>query len=158
MSNGPRLSFESDEIEPATKNVKLDSKKSRFAKQAETKQIFEKKVTEVHEKMVGRQQLIFELGKQFLDLLKDKTLTENKGPMHQSLEKEVLGKLTQFAIEVNNDENEGEGMGSISMIVLLFKSMMIMRDNCNRAEYKIEQLEKQLKSLKSSGSPVQHDK
>lgn len=153
MSNEPRISFESDseEIEPATKNVKLDSKKSRFARQAETKQNFENKVTEVHDKMMGRQQLIFELGKQFLDLLKDKTLAENKGPMQQSLEKEVIGKLTQFAMEVNNDDNEGEGMGSISMIVLLFKSMLIVRDNYNRVEYKIEQLEKQLKSLKSSG-------
>lgn len=158
MSNGPRLSFESGEAGPSTKNVKLDTKKSRFAKQAETKINFEKKVDEVHNTMVSRQQQVFDLGKQFLELMRDKTLPENKGPMQTSLEREILNKLTQFAIEVNNDENEGESMGSISMIVLLLKSSLIMRDNYNKMEYKVEQLEKQLKLLKSSAPPTQNDK
>ena len=140
---------------PAPQALKIDSRKSRYVKQAETKQAFEKRAEEVHNKILTRNEQAYELGKQFLDLMKDKTLPINKGPMQQSLEREVINKLIAFGTELNNDQTEPqEGMGGISLLMLIFKSTLIMRDRYNLLEYKVEQLEKQ---LKSSGQQ-NHDK
>ncbi len=146
------MSDEKFSFEPKTEDIpvpqalKIDSRKSRYVRQAETKQAFEKKAEEVHNKILSRNEQAFELGKQFLELMKDKTLPTNKGPMQQSLEREIINKLIAFGTELNNDELEKEGMGGISLLMLVFKSTLTMRDKYNVLEYKVEQLERQLKS------------
>ncbi|HVI40810.1 MAG TPA: hypothetical protein VM577_09130 [Anaerovoracaceae bacterium] len=150
----PKVSFEDSEVIPeATKTVKLDSKKSKFAKQLEGKQVFEKRAEVAHQKMMGRQEEIYLLGSKFVEMMKDKTLPENKGPIQQSLEKEILGKLINFAIDLNNDMDEPkDSMGSIGLLALVFKSTLVMRDKYNLLEYKVEQLERQLKSSQADKS------
>lgn len=152
----PKLSLEQNQIQEATKTVKLDNKKSKFAKQIENKQIFEQKAEKVHSKMMSRQEEIFLLGSKFIEMMRDKTLVENKGPIQQSLEKELLGKLITFAIELNNDNDEPQdGMGSVGLLTLMFRSALLMRDKYNLLEFKVDQLEKQLKSSLAAQS---HDK
>lgn len=148
-----KFSFQSNrENIPVPQTVKIDNKKSRYGRQmeekAEAEQIkiaFEKRAEEAHEKMLNRNQQLFELGKQFVEIMRDKTLPVNKGPLQQSLERETLDKLLHFAEEVNNDELETrEGMGSIGLFTLMFRVNLLMRDKCNALEYRVEQLEKAL--------------
>lgn len=153
-----RYSFESstEPTEPGPRAVKLDGNRSRFAKQVKTKQNFEKIADAAFDKMQDRQQKALEMGAQFINLMKDKTLVQNKTPTDLSIEKEILSKLITFNIEVNNDEMEAEGMGSTVLLQLLFSSSINLRNKCNQLEYRLEQLEKQI--LKSSTVPANHDK
>jgi hypothetical protein len=147
MSNEERTSFESkkDNIENV-QSVKIDGKKSRYSRQLEKKQDFEKRAEDAQGVLAGRQAQAFDLSKKFIDIMEDKTLSVNKGPMQQSIEREVINKLIDFSVEVNNDVLEKEGMGSTGLIILLFRSLMIMRDKYNLMEYKMHQIEQQLKS------------
>jgi hypothetical protein len=146
MSNDKSSLDSNQEDLPVPQTLKINNRKSKYVHQAETKQIFEKQAEEVHNKILSRNEQAYELGKQFLDLMKDKTLPANKGPLHQSVEREVINKLITFGTELNNDTLEQEGMGGISLLMLVFKSTLIMRDKYNVLEYKVEQLEKQLRS------------
>lgn len=154
----PKFNLESPgEIKPANKTVKLDNNKSKFSKQAEQKQNFEKRAEEVHNKIVGRQDEIYSLGSKFLEIVSDKTLLVNKGPLQRSLEKETLNKLINFAINLNNDDDEPMAcMGSISLLTLMFRISLLTRDKYNAAEDKIEKLEGRVsqleEQLKSSGT------
>lgn len=152
-----KQTFESS-VDPTIipRGIKIDGTRSRFAKQVQNKQIFEKRANEAFDKIQERQQQILELGSKYLSLMKDKTLFQNKGPTDFSIEKEILGNLISFAIEVNTDEVEPEGMGSVGLLTLLFKSAILMRDNFNQVEYRLEQLEKQI--AKSSPQFLKHDK
>ena len=96
--------------------------------------------------MQEKKQKALELSQSFLELLKNKTLLQNKGPLEQNLEKDIIKKLTEFAIEINNDPNELEGMGSVGINVILLKSLLNFRDALNAAEYKIYLLEQQIKT------------
>lgn len=146
MANDEKYSFESKrENTPAPSTLKIDNKRSRYGRQIEAKQAFDQQAEEAHNKLIGRQGQIFELGKKFIEIMEDKTLTANKGPMQQSMEREILNKLITFAVEVNTDQLEQEGMGSVGLLILLFRSNLAMRDKYNSLEYKFEQLEKKLK-------------
>lgn len=166
--NKPRVSFESNqdpsELE-VNKNIKLDNKKSRFTKQRVSKQDFDKKVEETHERVRSRLGEMFELGKRYKDLFNDKTITENKTYLLDSKEKEVIGNLVDFALILNEDHAEREGIGSVSLTTLLLKCMLIMRDRFNDLDYKIHLLEREngdlrekLTSLSSKQGPGHEDK
>ena len=142
-----RSGFDSESLEPqeSTKPLKIDKGKSRFVKQHIERERFEEKVKEIHDKSENKQQLAFDLGRKFLEILNDKTLKENKGPIRADIERENIGDLIKFAVGVNTDENEQEGMGSVSLITLLYKAILIMRDKNNELEYKLTSIENDLK-------------
>lgn len=134
-----------DQDQEKVPGLKLDKNKSRFARKPEIRKTFEEKVEEVHQQRTGYRQQLFELGKQFLNNLTDRTLVQNKGPIKQSLEKEIHNKLVNLAVEINNDSNEQQdGMGSISLIVVLMKCIFMLRDRCNQLEFEIESLQSKL--------------
>lgn len=83
-----------------------------------------------------------DLASQFNKAMADKTLQQNKNMFQQELEKDLLGQMIQLAIEINNDPNEKEGMGSLSWITLLLKTAFSQRDKINKIEYAVSQLEK----------------
>jgi cell division protein ZapA (FtsZ GTPase activity inhibitor) len=153
-----RYSFESGQT-PANveKTVKLNPKKSKFAPQFEARQAAEqldRAASEIHQKSQDRQQEIFELGSRFVEMMKDRTVPTQKGPVAQSVEREVLQQLINFAIEVNTDLNEPkEGMGSVSLLTLMLKVSLLMRDKHNVLEHKIHQLEQRLLQLESQPKP-----
>lgn len=154
----PRVSFKSNnENKKFSSAIKLDTKNSSIAKQVEKKQLFEEKVKEVSIKMENDTNEAYLLGKRFLEIMSDKTLLVNKGPLEKSIEKEVLNNLIQFAIKINNDvynENQevvkSEGMGNITINTLLLSSILKLRDRFNTLEYEIEQLKKQMLSSQST--------
>ena len=125
-----------------TKNVLLDPKKSRFAKKAKTKEEFKQRAVKVNTTRQGYLAEAYNLGKQYGSLLDDKTITENKNFLNESREKEIIGQLIEYAVRVNIDEVENEGMGSVTLITLLLKSMIKMRDRYNDIEYNYHILKK----------------
>lgn len=109
-----------------------------------TQQEFEKKVQDVQQQILTYKQKVSELALEFKKVLEDKTLSENKNIFSLEVEKELLTKMVQLAVEINNDPNEKEGMGSLSWITLLLKTVLSQRDRINKLEYAIFQLEKKM--------------
>jgi hypothetical protein len=109
-------------------------------------QQFQQQVHESQEKISSYKRRASELALQFNKTVMDKTLIENKNIFAQEMERELLQGMIQLAIEINNDSQEQEGMGSLSWITLLFKTCLSQRDRINQTEYKVFQLEKKLDS------------
>ncbi|KKN61001.1 hypothetical protein LCGC14_0526260 [marine sediment metagenome] len=132
-----------DELEnEQTKKVLLDPKKSKFAKKAKTRDNFEQRAVQTSERLQGHLTEAFDLGKKYKDLLEDKTISDNKGFLNESREKEIISKLIQYAVKVNVDQDEHEGMGSVALLTLILKCVLQMRDRYNDIEYKYHLLEK----------------
>ena len=149
-----RFSLESTDdttAEQSAKNsLKIDGTKSRFAKQARVREDFERRADAKYDQIVDRKQRAMELAKQFWNMIQDKTLVAQKGPLQQSVEKEVLNNLVQYVIEVNNDPDEqNDGMGSTALEALLCKALLHQRDMINDLQYKLNQLEKKISKLSS---------
>ena len=142
-----RISFDDKNIEPSKtlKDSKVDVSKSRFTKKTAIKQQFEERAAQTHEAREGNQVRAAQIGQEFMRFFNQKILPQNKGPMEKSFEREIIGKLIQYAIDINNDEFEkDDGMGSVSMITLLFNTVIKLRDRCNLLEYKILELEQKI--------------
>lgn len=103
---------------------------------------FEKNVNNTIEKNNTYKKIAADLTVQFKKIMEDKTLPQNKNILSQEYEKEILTKMVQLAIDINNDSNESEGMGSLGWIVLLFKTCMAQKDKINLLEYRMSLIEK----------------
>ena len=86
----------------------------------------------------------------FLELVRNKTLPENKGPLEKTAEIDLLQKLQKFALNVNADLNEPDGLGSVITTMLLAKGLLIMRDALNQTQFDLEQVRQQLAALQRS--------
>jgi hypothetical protein len=111
-----------------------------------TQQDFQKKVEESQEKMAGYKKRAAELFVQFNKTVMDKTLPQNRNVFNMESEKEMLQNMIQLAIEINNDPNEQEGMGSLTWITCLFKTTLAQRDRINELEYAVTMMQKKLDS------------
>lgn len=125
-----------------SKVKKVSSTKSIFdeKKSSLNSDVFEKKVDQIKEKSNSYKERAAELAVQFKKILEDKTLPQNKSSFAISLEKEILTKMIELAIEINNDENEKEGMGSLSWITFILKLSLSQRDKINVLEYSLNKL------------------
>jgi hypothetical protein len=130
-----------DEFPDLMKKVKLDQSKSKFASKELSKQEkFEEVAKETHERREQRKLRMYELGAKFIGMINDKTLFENKGPTERAAEKQVIGDLVVLAIEINNDQGEKEGIGSIGLITAMFNCLLKVRDVNNALGYELEQI------------------
>ena len=50
--------------------------------------------------------------------------------------------MINFFSDLNNDPNEKEGIGSISLVALLLKNSLAQRDRLNNLEYNLSKLDK----------------
>lgn len=144
--NDERYSFDENDSEPSNDptGVKLTNSKSKFAKKIKQKEEFQKAADATISKKVDRNTQAAELVKQFWTLAKSETLEANKGPIEKNLEREIITKLIQFATELNNDENEPYGSGSVAIITLLLKIVIQLRNDNNQLKFKIAQIENKL--------------
>lgn len=132
------------------KNV--SSQKSIFESMPKkpTPEEFDQKVKRVQERASHYKAKAADLAMQFNRAMSDKTLPQNKNMFQQELEKDLLQQMVQLAIDINNDPNEKEGMGSLSWITLLLKTCFSQRDKINRLEYAVSQLEKKSTTVDTS--------
>lgn len=132
--------------------LKLSNKKSVFAEKKQVRERFNEAVDRVQETQATGVHRALELGQKFNKIFNDKTLPENKGPMGKSLEKEVLREWQNYIMEMNNPPDDDfatpEGAGSLSGLLMAFSALLKLRDRANSAEFRVQELEKEIKSLK----------
>lgn len=136
---------------PVKKTQKIEGKKSIFDGKLKkpTQEDLDNKVKNIGDKQLSYKKRAAEYAVAYKKILEDKTLPKNKNVFSQDVEKELLSNMISLAIEINNDENEYEGMGSLGWITILFKNALHFRDKCNELEYKISIIEKELFELKN---------
>lgn len=158
MSSGkPKKPFgedddDSNEQTPSPKALvkNVSSQQSMFSKPLPHKheqEKFEEDVKQAVDRSMSYKQRAAELASQFKKMMQDKTLPQNKNVFAQDSEREVLTKMVQLAVDINNDPNEQEGMGSLTWITLLFTTCLSQRDRVNRLEYAMTLLDKKIDSL-----------
>jgi hypothetical protein len=145
---------EEDNDQPSNQSQKIglkkvSSQKSIFESMPKkpTPEEFEGQVKKVQEKASHYKAQAADLAISFNKAMLDKTLQPNKNVFQQELEKELLGKMIQLAIDINNDRNEQEGMGSLTWITLLLRTCFSQRDKINRLEYALSQFEKKFEPM-----------
>lgn len=140
-----------DEEVEASKNagLKLKPSKTRLI-QKQAKKTFEEQAAATHQRLEGHLKEAYELGVEYTKLMADTRLPENVGPFEQGFEKEVVRKLINYGITVNADRQEQEGMGSVSLITLILKSMFKMRDKMNGLSYNQHLLERRVQHLEKT--------
>jgi len=137
------------DFKPKSSLKPVEGSPSMFDKKPKppTQQEFEKKVQEVQEQSSAYKRRAADLFMQFNKTLMDKTLPQNRNVFNIETEKEMLQNMLQLATEINNDSNEQESMGSLTLITLLFKACLAQRDRINQAEYSIDVLSKKIESF-----------
>lgn len=153
--NNQRIPFQERDPEAAekvNKGVKLKNKNTTHQNpKIQQQENFEQQVQEYQKTQIDRNSQAKQLAQQFVNLLKEKKLTQNKTQINLDLEREVQTKLVNLLIEINNDPNEeNDGMGSAATIMLILKSLFIQRDKINELEYKLEQALKDIAALNKS--------
>jgi hypothetical protein len=137
---------ESQDLTPKVGLKNVSSQRSIFDNlpKKPTQDDLTKKVNTLQERSSSHKTRAAELSTQFNQIMNDKTLKQNKNIFAKELERELLTKMAQLAIDVNNDQQEQEGMGSLSWIILLLKTCLNQRDKINQLEFFVSQLEKKL--------------
>lgn len=144
----PRGPFAEPEVPEAKVGLKKSGQKSMFEGKPRppTQQEFQQKVQEVEDRKTGYKQQAADLFMQFTKTIGDKTLPQNRNALARDAEKEMLQQMVQLAMDINNDPNEPEGMGSLTWITCLFKTTLAQRDRINELEYQIVSFSKKLNS------------
>lgn len=117
----------------------------------------EKKVSQMYEQKSLYKDRFADLTIKFADLIKDKTLKQNKNVFAKTIENDILKDMLVLAREVNTNPNEPEGEGSLGLITLLFRACLGQRDKINQLEFsilennkKLDLISKQISSLDKS--------
>jgi hypothetical protein len=136
-------SFDDDysEEEQRAPKVSLKIKKNEPAKSKPNNVNFDELATKVHSKDEEYKKKFFEYSTMFKKIVGDSILEENKTELSKSVEKDIVNKLINLASEMNSDENQPEGIGSIALITLMLKICLSQRDSINELKYKIYLLE-----------------
>lgn len=149
-----RISFDSgmtDEEIEASRNagLKISPSRTRIVKKQE-RQNFQQQVMGTHKRLEGHLKEAYDLGVEFTRLMADTRLPDNIGPMDKSFENEIVRKLINYAMTVNSDPQENDGMGSISLVTLLIKTMFKMRNRANEMAYDRHLLERRVQHLEKT--------
>src|SRR5271156_5287531 len=134
--------------DPKTGLKKINGPKSMFdgKPRPPSQQDFQQKVQDVQDRQSGYKKRAADLFIQFNKAVSDKRLARNRNIFDMETEKEMLQNMVQLAIEINNDPNEKEGMGSLTWITCLFKMCLAQRDTINEMAYEVDVLKKKLDS------------
>ncbi len=149
MSNQPFGEESEEEVAPLKANSnlkKVSSKQSIFdsAKKKPSSQEFTEQVKGLEGKSASYKAKAAQLASDFVKILDDKTLPQNKNVFAKEIEKETIANMIQLATEINSDQYEQEGMGSLGWIVLLLKISLSQRDKINLLEYSLSELQTQV--------------
>lgn len=133
--------------EEKSKGVKLSNNKSIFNKKPEASESFDDRADEIFADHENKKQRCLKLGVKFLSILNDKTLLENRSPIIKDLEKQIVNELISLANDINNDEMEDEGMGSMAIMTLLIRTTLMQRDKINELDYKLHKFESEINKI-----------
>jgi len=97
-------------------------------------------VKKIEENNVGYKKSAAELTVAYKKAIMDKTLAQNRNVFMKETEQELLANMIKLAIDINTDQYEKEGMGSLMWIQLLLKTCLAQRDKINALEYELTQI------------------
>lgn len=126
---------------------KVSSQKSIFDSHPKkpSKEDLEKRVQDYQDKDFTIKTQAAELTAQFKKMMADKTLKKNKSIFAAELEQELLSKMIDLGIKINDDpDQKHESMGSMSWIILLFRTCLYQRDRINELEFTLSQIDKKI--------------
>ncbi|CAB4197047.1 hypothetical protein UFOVP1290_567 [uncultured Caudovirales phage] len=140
------MPFEDDDndLPEQTTKINLKNISSQKLSRAQSQENLDKRVNKIIENNSAYKIKATELATQFNTAIADKTLKQNKNIFAKEMERELLIKMIQLAIDINNDPDEQEGMGSLSWITLLLKTCLLQRDRINQLEYILSQFDKKI--------------
>lgn len=121
-------------------NLKISNSNSRFKKEkseGHSKQEFDERVSDYKENESNIINKVSDLSIKFKTCLLDKTLPDNKGPAKKDMEKQVIKQLVDLGLQLNNDQNKPEGIGSIGLVNLIMQLMLEQRNRINELEHKL---------------------
>lgn len=130
-----------DDVVNDKSNVKLDNSKSMFAGKQFRSTNFDEGVDNYFKKDNDFKQKAFQLATNYKKAIQDKTLVENKGLIGKDEEKALISELIKLANEINNDQSQPEGIGSIGLCSLLLQVCLYQRDQLNELLYRVQKLE-----------------
>jgi len=135
----------------------ISSQKSMFDTDDKkvTQQDFDNKIKSIQESKSSYKKRSADLVLKFKKIMSDKTLKQNKNVFVVEMEKEVVLEMIKLAIEINNDVDEEDGMGSMSWITLLLQQVIAQKDRINELEYQLFQLKKILVVEPTPPDPLQ---
>jgi len=108
----------------------------------------DKRVQKIQENNSSHKQDMASLAAQFLKVMGDKTLPENKNIFAQDMERELLIKMVNLAESIDNDEDEPKmGSGTLGWVTILLKLCLNQRDRLNQLEYALIQQNKKIESI-----------
>ena len=140
----------------ATRGVKLKNRSAEKREQEKReREEYQKKFEDSAEKTVQYHQEkgnhAIEVVSKFIKMANDKTLPVSKGSIAEGVEREIRQVLLQLAQDMNNDENEEDnGKGSVIVLSVMLKIILLYRDRINQLEYEIQQIKRDLKKKESS--------
>lgn len=148
------MPFEEDELEIEDKKDnlgKVSNKKSIFDNSIKKQNIndFKQNVQKMQDKNFSYKERTNDLAIKFKKIIESKVLPENKNIFILEQEKQILAEIVSLASEIDNDENEQIGIGSLSWIVQLLKTSLYQRDRINKLEYSNLLLNKKFEELNS---------
>jgi hypothetical protein len=133
------------------KGLKIDNQNSTVPQpKPNTSEVFNEKATAAASRYEEYKQRTWELSVKFKSMIEDRALPDNKSILSRGVEVEVLNKLVSLASEMNEDDNQPEGIGSTALSFLLMKMLLIQRDTINTLLYKVEKLEKNNTKLENT--------
>lgn len=104
--------------------------------------VFEEQAKKANSRYEEYKQRTWELSSKFKAMIEDKILPELKSPLTKGIEIETITKLVALASDMNEDDNQPEGIGSTALSYMLMKMLLIQRDTINILQYKVDKLEK----------------
>lgn len=148
------MPFEEDELEIEDKKDnlgKVSNKKSIFDNSIKKQNIndFKQNVQKMQDKNFSYKERTNDLAIKFKKIIESKVLPENKNIFILEQEKQILAEIASLASEIDNDENEQIGIGSLSWVVQLLKTSLYQRDRINKLEYSNLLLNKKFEELNS---------
>lgn len=127
------------------KGLKVNNEASSVRPQPNQTAVFEEQARKAFSKYEEYKERTWDLSLKFKGMIEDRIHPDNRSPISKNIEKETLDKLVALASEMNEDDNQPEGIGSTALCMLLMKMLLIQRDTISALAFKIDKLEKVLK-------------
>jgi hypothetical protein len=169
MNNPEKVNYNAFQVddkdhikENANQGLRLSAKKSRFAKNEDeqkspTKEEFEKEVRQFKARDMDQRNKIAQLSSQYKGILLDKTHEDNKSPIQKDLEASIIKELATLGLQLDNDQDQPEGIGSIGLCNLLLQANILQRDVINKISYEIVKLNRTVAQLHRQISDAEDD-
>jgi hypothetical protein len=112
-----------------------------------SKKEFEAEAKKVNETLNSYNDRALKLATDFRRIMNDATLPQNRNILSKELEREIITNLMQLAIDINTDQHEKDGMGSVGVEALIMNQLLTLRDRNNFLEFTLEQLTRKMKEM-----------